>query len=270
MLPLRELQSRFFGSITRGLEEGGRRNFDPVLVQVVQGGRLGSEERLNIYAQMYCARLLDVLYEDFPRVDAILGRERFREVACAYLVDSPSTHPSLRYLGRHFAAFLDRRAHRQAEREGLPFLADLTRLEWVRLEVFDAPDASPLQIAHLQAIPPEEWPGLRFRLIPACQTLYSPWPVHRIWAAREETPLCELARPAETAVRVWREGFKVYQASMDATEQLAWTPLCAGEPFAAICAALEPVLPPETAAREVGSLLVRWIEDGILAQLSGH
>jgi hypothetical protein len=133
--------------------------------------------------------------------------------------------------------------------------------------VFDAPDAEPLQVTHLQAVPPLEWPTLRFRLIPAFQILCSAWPVQQIWTAQEETPLSELVHPAETVVRIWRDGFTVYQASMNAMERRGLDCVLAGEPFAAICAALESVLPPEAAAREVGSLLLRWIEDGILERL---
>jgi len=266
MLNLRELQSRFFRSIAcvPGGSEG--EGFEPTLLQLVQGrGRLGPAQRLDIYAHMYCARLLDALREDFPRVAAILGFERFREIARAYLARNPSAHPSLRYLGRHFPEFLNPAVEVM---ESLPFLADLARLEWTRLEVFDAPDAEPLQMEHLQAIPPDEWPGLRFRLIPACQVLRSAWPIHELWTAREEAVLSALVRPTATVVRVWRQGFTVYQASLDAIEQVALDGVQTGEPFAAICAALAPLLPQqEEAAPAVGSLLARWIEDGILARL---
>jgi glycosyltransferase involved in cell wall biosynthesis len=57
--------------------------------------------------------------------------------------------------------------------------------------------------------------------------------------------------------------------SMDAVEQQALARVRQGEPFAAICTALESFFPPEDVVREVSSLLVRWIDDGLLAQLSG-
>jgi hypothetical protein len=212
---------------------------------------------------MYRARLLDVLQKDFPRVTTLVGDEYFHKLAYQYLARYPSTHPSVRYIGRHFAEFLDI----EAKVEELPFLADLARLEWARLEVFDAPDAEPLQMVDLQAILPEEWPALRFRLIPACQMLRSPWPVHQIWAAQEETPPYELVRPAETVMRVWRDGFIIYQASMNSAERLGLDCVLAGKTFSEICAALEPVLPAETVTHEVGGLLMRWIEDGILERL---
>jgi hypothetical protein len=45
--------------------------------------------------------------------------------------------------------------------------------------------------------------------------------------------------------------------------------LMRGEPFAQVCAAVEAGRPPEVAAREVGGLLMRWLEDGLLARLDG-
>ncbi len=244
MPSLRELQSRFFNSIAR-VPGGGSASFDPGLVHLVEGrGQLGPEERINIYAHMYYARLHEVLREDFPRVAAILGCAGFGAVTRSYLACHPSTHPSLRHLGRHFTAFLDTRP----EVASLPFLGDLARLEWTREEVFDALDAEPLRLEYLQSLSADEWPDLRFQLIPAFQVLQS--------------DCC--ARREKTALRVWRDGFAVYHAKMDAPEQVALAGVRASEPFAVICAAFESLVPAVEAASAMGSLLLRWIEDGIL------
>lgn len=264
MLSLREVQESFFRSITC-MPGGGSAYFDPALVKVVEGrGQLDPQARIDIYAQMYLARLLEVLHEDFPRVTAILGCERFDALIRAYLARHPSTNPSLRYLGRHFVEFLSTRE----ELEMLPFLGDLARLEWARLEVFDAPDVEPLRIESLHGLAPDDWPELRLRLIPACRTLRSDWPVQEIWAAAEgEAPQCEDVSQEKTHLRVWREGFVVYHAKIDVAEQQALDCLGAGESFAVVCATLESLLPAAEAAATAGSLLLRWIEDGILAGL---
>jgi hypothetical protein len=257
VLSLRELQADFLREIAR-TSGGENAGFAPRLAQVVEGrGKLGPEQRINIYAQMYHTRLLEVLREDFPRVAAVVGCERFTAVVRAYLARHPSTHPSLRHLGRHFAAFLATRP----EIAPFPFLSDLARLEWARVEVFDAPDAEPLRLADLQALSADEWPDLRLHLIPAFQVVHSNWPVQEIWAA-EGTP--DGTRRENTAVRVWRDGFAVYHARADATEQVALAAVRAGESFATVCAALASVVPAEEAASVMGSLLLRWIEDGVL------
>ncbi|MGH9425328.1 MAG: hypothetical protein ACRD2L_03360, partial [Terriglobia bacterium] len=182
----------------------------------------------------------------------------------AYLARHPSTQPSLRHLGRYFATFLDTREEAQA----LPFLSDLARLEWARLEVFDAPEAELLKIEHLHNLAPDAWPGLRFHMVSAFQTLQSDWPVQEIWAAAESTvPQSKWLQQETTSLRVWREGFAVYHTKIDVAEQKALDCIGAGEPFAAVCAALESLLPAAEAAATAGSLLLRWIEDGILASL---
>jgi hypothetical protein len=227
---------------------------------------------------MYRARLVDVLREDYPRVAAILGDADFAALACRYLARHPSTHPSVRHVGRHFADWI------AGEAAVAPHLADLARLEWARVEVFDAVDAEPLRMADLEPLPPEEWPTLRLRLIPACLMLESAWPVHEIWASAD--PEADADAPADAwagaegaaergqrawtrepaVVRVWREGFSVSHAAMGPDEQRAFPVLARGEPFAEICAAIEDGLDADTAARQVGAILLRWLEDGLIGQ----
>ena len=203
MLPLRELQARFLRSIATAPEHG----FDPVLLELVEGrGRLGCTERLGVYAEMYRARLLDVLRDDFPRVAAVLGGDRFTALAGAYLERHPSTDPSVRWVGTDFADFL---AECGPVNEH-PFLADLARLEWTRLAVFDAADAVPLRLEALRAIPPSKWPRLTFHPVPALRVLRCAWPVHELWAADDPTAAARTVRPAATVLRVWREAFTVY------------------------------------------------------------
>jgi hypothetical protein len=274
MLPLRDLQRRFLAALTpetAGGEPGPRRPpLDPALLAVVDGGgSLTPADRLAIYADMYRTRLVDVLREDFPRVCAVAGDAAFQALACRYLVRHPSTHPSVRHAGSRFAGFL------AAEAEpDLPFLADLARLEWARVEVFDAPDATPLQLADLHALPPRDWPSLRFAVVPACRIIEAAWPVHDIWAGaapeealRAGSPVA--VEPAATVVRVWREGWSVSHAAMGETEQRALSLLGRGEPFAALCAAVDD-LDEDAAAVEMGRLLLRWLEDGLLARPSAR
>jgi hypothetical protein len=263
VLALRDLQARFFRSLAAAPGPAASRRFDPALLGHLDGrGGQGPADRLDVYAQMYWARLVDVLREDFPRVAAILGADRFGAAARAYLARHPSIHPSVRHVGDRFAAFLAG----WPEAERWPFLADLARLEWFRLAVFDAADVNPLRVDDLRALAPEAWPGLTFRPVPAVRLLRSRWPLHELWAADAESPR-EPVRPARTELRVWRSGFAVYQARMDARESRALASVAAGKPFAATCAVLVRLVGnAEEAAREAGRLVLRWVEDGILAR----
>ena len=262
MLSLRELQARFFYSIARPVSPGGEewQGFDPLLVQSIQSqGQLGPQDRLDIYAQMYCARLLDALIQDFPRLSAVVGDEQFRSLGRTYLRQYPSTHPSLNYLSVHFAEFLTT----QAVSSILPFLPELARLERARVDVFEAPDREVLCLEDLQRIEADAWATIRFPVIPALKILTCEWPVQLVWKEEAFTARDHL-NPMTTVLRVWRQDFAVYQASMDVIEHTALSALQAGESFAAVCAALEPLVTIGDVSTTVGSLLLRWIEDGLL------
>ena len=176
----------------------------------------------------------------------------------------------MRHVGRRFADWIT------GEASVAPHLADLARLEWAHVEVFDAADAEPLRLADLESLPPDEWPALRLQLIPACLVLESAWPVHEIWAsadpeadasadtATERAPEAWTREP--TVIRVWREGFSVSHAAMGPEEQRAFRVLARSEPFAEICAAIEDGLDADTAARQIGAILLRWLEDGLIAR----
>jgi hypothetical protein len=213
---------------------------------------------------MYRSRLTDVLREDYPRVAAILGDEQFSLLTCRYLARHPSTHPSVRHVGRHFADWLPE------AQTPFAFLPDLARLEWARVEVFDAPDTEPLRLSDLEPLPAAEWPEIRLRLVPACAVVESDWPVHELWAAaerdRDGDRALENAARAPSAIRVWREDFRVSHAAMGPAERRAFPLLQRGRPFAEICSALEGNLDADAAARQVGEMLLRWLEDGLIAR----
>ncbi len=244
---LRELQALFW----RGLEGSAEPDLEAA---VASSASLAAGERLAIYARMYFSRLHDLLAEDFEKTAAALGPDRFTDTVRGYLARHPSEHPSVRHLGRHFADFLA-----SAPPPGAPpWLADLARLEWARVETFDAPDALPIERARLAVIPAADWPGLVLVLIPALEVLDSAWPLHRLW--RDAVDVA----PAATAVRVWRQDGAVYHCAMDAFEREALDLVRAGATFGRVCEAMAD-LEPEAAAAEAGALLARWVDDGLIA-----
>jgi hypothetical protein len=262
MRPLAELERELFRAIT-GAHDRAEVQDLAVLDEIRGDARLSAGARLAVYARMYCARLVDALREDYPRLAALLGVELFGDVAHAYVDAHPSTHPSLRWFGRDFGDFLAR-----DDREGVPpFAADLARLEWARLGVFDAPDGDALALAALRSLAPEAWPTLRLRLGPAVDVLALEWPVHRVWeaaGAAAESPSATF-EPSATHLRVWRQGDRVFQSVMDETERVALASVGAGETFAELCARVAAVAGADAAASTAGALVLRWLEDGILA-----
>src|SRR5439155_1078841 len=186
---LRELQRLFWRSLA---DAPGGGSPAPGLVELIAPrATLDAGARVGVYADAYCGRLRDVLREDFPHVAALLG-PRFEETARGYLRAHPSEHPSVRHLGRMFADFLEHRPDLP------PYLGDLARLEWARIEVFDAPDARSLNAAALRGVAAEDWPALRFVTVPALAVVRARWPVHELWAGADPAAvrLCRCPGPS--------------------------------------------------------------------------
>jgi len=249
---LPELQRHFWAAL-----EG---ETSPALRAVVGGSAaLSADDRIDVYASMYLWRLRDLLADDFPKVATILGADGFTDLARRYLGTHPSSHPSARWVGRRLVEFLD------SFPLWAPWLTDLARLEWTRMDAFDAPDAEPVRGADLAAVAPEDWPELVFAPVPSLVVLESAWPIHEIWARPDDWTAPDAVPPSVPAtIRVWRRGWQVLHAAIDEVEAGALADVSKGATFAAICERFDHLEPAE-AAHEAGSLLARWVEDGLIA-----
>lgn len=118
--------------------------------------RLTSLERLEIYSRSYWFRLLDSLTEDFPGLEAIVGRDNFARMANKYLQECPSRSFTLRDLGAQLADWLAANPVLLANNRELAM--DMARLEWAHIVAFDGDQDPVLDAQHLLA------PGPRMRI----------------------------------------------------------------------------------------------------------
>lgn len=243
---LPELQRHFWAAL-----EG--ETSDTLRSVVAGSAALSADERIDVYASMYLWRLHDLLADDFPKTAAVLGADGFTDLARRYLGTYPSTHPSARWVGRRLVEFLGRFPLWE------PWLTDLARLEWTRLDAFDARDAEPVRGADLAAVAPEDWPDLAFELVPSLVVFESAWAISDVWAAPDVVP-----PSVPTTIRVWRRGWQVLHAAIDDLEAGALADVQNGATFGTVCERFADLAPAD-AAREAGSLLARWVEDGLIA-----
>lgn len=109
--------------------------------------RLSAEQRLEIYANAYYARLLECLRDTFPVLAQVLGAEVFDGFAFDYLQRYPSRSYTLYRLAESFPRFLDETRPDQPPADAAAgpawpdFLIDLATLELAIAEVFDGPGA---------------------------------------------------------------------------------------------------------------------------------
>ena len=109
--------------------------------------KLGSFDRLEIYARQYWFRLLDCLHDDYPGLRALLGEQRFHQLSRAYLAAHPSESWTLRNLGRHLEAFI--REHPKLTGAKHRIAIDVARFEWAQVLAFDEAALKPLHIDDL-------------------------------------------------------------------------------------------------------------------------
>jgi hypothetical protein len=223
--------------------------------------RMGAAARLDIYANMYFFRILDVLREEFPRLAAALGGDAFHDLITDYLLHHRPAHPSLREVGARLPVFL--RSHARAVER--PWLTEMAALERAHRELFDAADADPLAMEALRALTPEAFSTLRVRLIPAQRVLSHAFAVSRSWDA---APAIEPPLQAETLL-VWRRGVTVHHRVVSASEAAMLQRAASPITLADLCQGFadgRDASPAEDAAlvAEAFQLLARWVDDALL------
>jgi Putative DNA-binding domain len=176
---------------------------DPDLVaraeRIASGNdRLSPVEQVDIYREQFWLRHVDVLREDFASIEHALGEEAFERLAKDYLTACPSASFSLRDLGVDMPRFLAESRPWSDD----PFLAELARVEWAFVDVFDGRDAPPFDPATIAGVAEEAWPGARLVLHPALQRLSLRWPAHdyRIAVRKDEVPVRPESRSCHVVV----------------------------------------------------------------------
>jgi len=233
------------------------------LAQVIASDdRLSAEERVDIYANMYFYRILDVLKEDFPATLGVLGAERFHNLVTGYLIDYPPAHFSISYAGNHLADFI--RDH--PLREEFPFLADLARMGRALIDVFHAADTVPLDAQEMRAIAPADWPALKLALHPANQILKLEWNVAGILKAVEQGDEPPPAITEALNLLVWRNRSRVYYRAIDSAEHEEWEAIANGITFADICEMIAGHDEGGDPAAAINRRLEGWLRDGLLVR----
>jgi hypothetical protein len=264
---LGELQNLLYRLITAtsGVEEGlaAEKNLPGGIGALVRGGpRTSAVQRVGIYASMYFYRLLDVIKEDFPATFKVLGDANFHNLITGYLAEYPPGDPSINEASRHLAEF----ARQAPSFRKWPFLADLIRLERAQVEVFLGPDARPLAVEAMSAVPAAQWPSLQLAVQPGLQVLDSKWRVDEVIRAVEsEQPVSE-PRSEPGATMVWRDNYAVKYRALDDLERSALIMIRRGDRLGAVCEAIAAQRGDCAATATMSAMLFRWLLDGVLVQ----
>ncbi len=171
--------------------------------------------RFAIYRNNVLGSLKDALADNFPVVVQLVGDVFFNAMARAFVQAHPPRSRSLIEYGEAFADFIETFEPAAC----LPNLADVARLERLRVRAYHAADIEPVSLAVFAELvaEPEFLAELRLSLHPGLSILTSDYAICSLWQAHQ--PGGELGRvdpylPELTLVLRW--GLEVELLVLDA------------------------------------------------------
>jgi hypothetical protein len=255
MKSLRELQETF----QRGILAGD----DAILAEVNDSDKENRKVLFGVYRNAYVLRLAEIVGEDYEQLHAYLGDQRFAKLVKSYIAANPSDQRSARWFGRHLPTFI----RADETYGGYPEIAELAALEKALTDAFDGPDAEPLAIEKLAAIPPESWPSLVFTPHPTAIRLTFDTNAAEIWTALkgETAPPKATRLPEPQAILVWRQDFMSRFRPLSTEEAMMWDEAAKGVRFGVLCEMVATFAGEDDAELRAATYLKGWIDTGALA-----
>jgi hypothetical protein len=139
--------------------------------------------RFGVHRNNVAVSLIDALAETFPVTRQLVGEEFFRAMARVYVAAEPPRTKVLSFYGEGLPGFIEH----FAPAGSVPYLADVARLEFLRVRAFHACDADPLPAAALaQALQRvDDLPDMTVELHSSLGLLRSGYAVVSLWAAHQ-------------------------------------------------------------------------------------
>lgn len=177
MMTLAQLQQRFATAVV------GR---DAVALDgLLAGDPAQAAARTAVYSNNHHLGLREALAAIYPVVARLLGAECFELLARDYVGRHAKPSGNVLDYGEHFADLVGA----TEALAGLPYLADVARLEWLRHEVGRAADSDPgrsLSLDSLAALDDAALTQLRLQRVPAARLYRSRYPVLQIWQSNQD------------------------------------------------------------------------------------
>ena len=139
--------------------------------------------RFAVHRNNAVSSLVEALADTFPVTRQLVGEAFFGAMARLFVLDAPPRSPLLGQYGDGFPAFVERFEPAQ----GLPYLADVARLEFLRVRAFHAADAAVLSADDIarHLLDPQALPGSLVAFHPSAAVLTSRYAIVALWAAHQ-------------------------------------------------------------------------------------
>jgi hypothetical protein len=170
MNKLREYQKSFYEAIFTN---------KPNVLQNTIGDIEELKERFKIYSNNVFSSLKNVIKDDFPYCQQILGEEKFNKASFEFVRNFPPTSGCLLEYGQKFPGFLE------VYFPDIPYIKDVAKLEWAKKEIYYKANSISLDPATLTFLAPEMYESLTFEFPEATCFLKSAFSIRDIWEGNE-------------------------------------------------------------------------------------
>lgn len=230
-------------------------------IDVFRPAHLPEGDPLSVYRNHHRISLCATLAATFPTVVRLIGEEAFHVLASRFLQTQPPVQPCVAEYGAAFGEYLDA----EALVKGLPYLADMTRLDWAINQAVTAADAAELDADLLRSLSPDELAELHIELHPSLTLLQSDFPLLEIYRLAHGAQDAEAVTLDSDVARVmvWRHHSAPVTASVSPQAFEALKGLACGASIRTACERLSPA--------ELPGFFGKYIlGGGFVARMSGE
>jgi len=164
--------------------------------------------RLAVHRNNVLSSLIDALADTFPVAQELVGEAFFRALCASFVRAKPPRTPVLAQYGAEFPDFVAG----FPPAASVPYLADVARLEWMRVWAYHAADAAPVGSAALESLftCDEALGSMPLTLHPSVCAFSSAFAAVAIWSAHQGIgDLADIDIHASDCALVLRQGLEV-------------------------------------------------------------
>jgi len=195
-----------------------------------QDAGISLENRMKIYRNNVIRNLTDAALAALPMTKKLVGEKFLEQAVRAYVVDNLPAEGNISLYGITFPEFI----RNYEPTRNLPWLYDMTRLEWAREYAYYAADDKAVDLAELSGIPHADLPHLRFFFRASVALIESDYPLDAMIdfcsAPEPHDPLDISQRDAK--ILVFRPALAVEIRKLDDSEYAFLIALRAGKSIA--------------------------------------
>ncbi len=176
----------------KDIQTSFRRNIENKTLVAISGdpffaefktGHIPLEKRMAVYQNNVWQRLVNVIKNNYPTVQIIVGDEFLHYMALEFIKNNFPRSGYLNDYGASFPEFV----RRFEPARGMPYLYDMARIDVASDKAYNAPDDPILDQKQLKAVAPENYAAVKLTFHSSVSLIKSDYPIWRIYEmARSE------------------------------------------------------------------------------------